>query len=584
MLTSIRIQNFKQIVDWTVPLDDVTVFIGPNNSGKTTVLQALALWHFGMETWMSKNNPDHFDETKGVRYEVPISRQSVVHIPTVDIAQLWNELKTEKTITLEVTAITEKSRSVTSLSFYFDNEETLYCKRNQDFIKDYESLKKHFNTDTYYRSLSRVKLLYSMSGLTREEPLYTPDFIENLMGQGRTSELLRNLIFQLYTESKKNQSYEAILKKVSLNEVGGHWEKYTKTIKQLFSIDIKDPYTIKGVLNLDYSNQRGVKLDISSLDQGAMQALLVISFIYLFPRSTLLLDEPDAHLEIIRQRQMFQTIKQVAKEQNCQLIIATHSEVILEEAIQTDKVVAFYTQPVEINQSVNILKSLKQYPLNEYYLAKQKQWILYLEGSTDLLCLKAFAHKLEHPVLPYLDTAFVDYIDNKVSFAQNHFSTFFEAEPTIEGVCLVDCVPGLISSDKALKVVCWQYYEIENYFITLDTLVAYARSQAQIDPELAASAMQQAITFVDETLKSLEKPGLWDIKTKISDEVKPVFSKFLKNLTQQSADYIITSPIKNKGDFHRLIAFMPADQIDPEVTQKLDLIYDVAKRAETRQP
>ena len=44
MLTSITVRNFKQFEAVTVELDDVVVFVGPNDSGKTTALQ---LWPCG---------------------------------------------------------------------------------------------------------------------------------------------------------------------------------------------------------------------------------------------------------------------------------------------------------------------------------------------------------------------------------------------------------------------------------------------------------------------------------------------------------------------------------------------------------
>ncbi len=54
MLTSIRIRNFKRFDDVDIELGKAVVFIGPNNSGKTTVLQALALWDIGIRRWNEK--------------------------------------------------------------------------------------------------------------------------------------------------------------------------------------------------------------------------------------------------------------------------------------------------------------------------------------------------------------------------------------------------------------------------------------------------------------------------------------------------------------------------------------------------
>ena len=41
MIESIRFRNFKVLRDATLPLSRCTVLVGPNGSGKTTVLQAL---------------------------------------------------------------------------------------------------------------------------------------------------------------------------------------------------------------------------------------------------------------------------------------------------------------------------------------------------------------------------------------------------------------------------------------------------------------------------------------------------------------------------------------------------------------
>jgi ABC-type uncharacterized transport system ATPase subunit len=44
-LTSVGIRRFKRIEDLTVDLGDVTLLIGANNSGKSSILQAI---HFGI--------------------------------------------------------------------------------------------------------------------------------------------------------------------------------------------------------------------------------------------------------------------------------------------------------------------------------------------------------------------------------------------------------------------------------------------------------------------------------------------------------------------------------------------------------
>ena len=51
MLTRLRIKNFKRFPNADIELGQAVVFIGQNNSGKTTALQAMALWDVGLRKW-----------------------------------------------------------------------------------------------------------------------------------------------------------------------------------------------------------------------------------------------------------------------------------------------------------------------------------------------------------------------------------------------------------------------------------------------------------------------------------------------------------------------------------------------------
>src|SRR5438477_10349744 len=54
VLTKLEICNFKKFGKVEIELGSPVVFIGPNNSGKTTALQALALWNLGLKRWQEK--------------------------------------------------------------------------------------------------------------------------------------------------------------------------------------------------------------------------------------------------------------------------------------------------------------------------------------------------------------------------------------------------------------------------------------------------------------------------------------------------------------------------------------------------
>ena len=54
MLTKLTMRNFKRFGEVEIELGNPVVFIGPNNSGKTSALQGLALWDVGLKRWNEK--------------------------------------------------------------------------------------------------------------------------------------------------------------------------------------------------------------------------------------------------------------------------------------------------------------------------------------------------------------------------------------------------------------------------------------------------------------------------------------------------------------------------------------------------
>ena len=51
MITKFTIKNFKSIEDLELDLQNRVALVGPNNSGKTTFLQAITIWDIGLRKW-----------------------------------------------------------------------------------------------------------------------------------------------------------------------------------------------------------------------------------------------------------------------------------------------------------------------------------------------------------------------------------------------------------------------------------------------------------------------------------------------------------------------------------------------------
>ena len=287
----------------------------------------------------------------------------------------------------------------------------------------------------------------------------------------------------------------------------------------------------------------------------------------------LLLDEPDAHLEILRQREIYETLTRVADEMDSQVIAASHSEVLLNEAGSRGLVVAFVGQPHQLNdRGSQVLKALAEIGWEQYYQAEETGWVLYLESASDLAILRTFAEKLNHPVAARLARPFVHYVANLPQKARDHFYGLREAKPDLTGLALFDRIDKELHSGAALNEMMWARNEIENYFCTRDVLLSYARhDQPETDlfslaeSDKRVQAMEEAIREVSEALEKLGKPEPWSNDIKASDDfLEPVFRSFFKKLNLPLG--------LRKTDYHLLAKFLDKGDIDPEVTEKLDAI------------
>ncbi|HVB59373.1 MAG TPA: AAA family ATPase [Candidatus Acidoferrales bacterium] len=577
MLTRIRIRNFKRFDDVDVELGKAVVLIGPNNSGKTTALQALALWDIGVRRWNEKRKGKSSPEK---RPGVTVNRRDLVSIPVPVANLLWHDLHvrdvlqskengkpTQKTenvrVDIIVDGVTHDKAWSCGLEFDYANEESFYCRP----LRIGSGPGRMFVPDEV--GSARVAFLPPMSGLADREFVKEPGEIGLLIGQGQTAQVLRNLCHQIYK-----------------NKDSGHWDDLVKHIRTLFGVELLAPQYIveRSEITMAYKDERGNKLDLSSSGRGLQQTLLLLAHLYANPGSVLLLDEPDAHLEILRQRQTYNLLIRIAEQQGSQIIAASHSEVVLNEAADRDVVIAFVGKPHRIdNRNAQVLKSLRDIGFDQYYQAEETGWVLYVENSTDLAILQAFAKSPGHDAQQYLERPFVKYVEtNLPQKARDHFFGLQEAKNNLVGIAIFDRLDGDLQSARGLTETMWRRKEIENYFCMESVLLAYARHDlpdddlfGRAESQQRERAMREAIAEVTVALQTLNKPDPWSPEVKATDEfLDPLFKKYFQKLGL---------PLQlRKSDYHILAGLVPKESLDAEVTEKLDAIVAVAKKAKPR--
>lgn len=574
LLTKLIVRNFKRFNDVSIELGNPVVFIGPNNSGKSIALQALALWDIGLRRW---NEARGARETSGKRPGVAINRRDLISVPVPDANLLWRDLhvrdvvrhegkQTTKNVRVDIVVEGVTQDTAWSCGFEFDyaNQESFYC-RPLRLSEDRDPSRMQVPPEALG---TMVAFLPPMSGLQDREFKKQGGEISFLIGQGRTAEVLRNLCLGVIEANG-----------------GKLWTEIIGQIERLFGVKLEAPEFIseRGEITMTYRDRADIRLDLSSAGRGLHQTLLLLAYLAAHPSSVLLLDEPDAHLEILRQRQIYKLLTDTAREQNSQIIAASHSEVVLNEAAARDVVVSFVGSPHRINdRGSQLRKALVDIGFEDFYQAEENGWVLYVEGSTDLAILQAFAQALNHPVAERLELCFAHYIENQPERARAHFHGLREAKSDLIGIVLCDRLDRQLNPTPQLQEYVWRRREIENYLCQPDTLLSYAESGIEEEspgPLFDKTTGEKRRIAMEECIRDLVPPvalrnpaDSWWMDTKAStDFLDRLFDAFFKRLGLPN--------LLLKTNYHVLAKYVRPEQIDPEIIEKLDAILQVAERA-----
>ncbi len=209
MLTSIRIKNFKRLDDVEIELGRTVVFVGPNNSGKTTALQALALWEIGLRKWLEKRSAKGIPEK---RPGITINRRDLIVVPVPDANLLWKDLHIRsvqkgidhkpdtKNIRIDVLVpgVTDGKEWQCGFEFDYANQESFYCRP----MRTSGGRMAERMPVPPQATPVRIAFLPPMSGLAATEDRLDKGAVDVRLGEGRTAEVLRNLCYQIASENR----------------------------------------------------------------------------------------------------------------------------------------------------------------------------------------------------------------------------------------------------------------------------------------------------------------------------------------------------------------------------------------------
>ena len=556
MISRLTLRNFKRFREQAFELADSVVLAGPNNAGKSTLLQAIATWKLGLDRWVAQREGGRAVKRSGVA----ITRADFTAAPLREMNLLWENRKvtgpagmadTRRLIEIVVEGEAGGETWICGIEFQYANRELVYARPRGAKDLDRETIRSFPPPEAQELGIVHVPPL---SGIERDEPRRDRGMQDLLVGQGRPGEILRNLLFEIAEQD------------------GTGWRALASHVYELFRIELIRPAysSAQPYIVCEYREAgHGRPLDLANAGSGTLQVLLMLAFLYARPATVVLLDEPDAHQHLILQRQVYDLIRGVARERGGQVVLATHSEVVL-DATAPERVLGFFGKAPRVlagrDERDQLREALKRITTTDLLLGRDVGAILYVEGETDEKILREWARTLDHPARVFFDRAFVHWLGGRsLREARAHFFALRAAFPALRAACLLDGdnrdEPDEQTTRAGLVVLRWRRYEIENYLLQPDAIVRFALRDFELlrpslEPQVDEEFWRQVPRETD-----LLGDHVSLVRVKASDE-------FLVPMLERLGR---STP---KKDLYLLASAMTDAEIHPEVIEKLDRIAE----------
>lgn len=548
MITKIVIENFKKFTHAEIELGTAPVlFVGQNNGGKTTALQAMSLWSFLIIRWQAEKAGSVATQRTGL----PIARNTVTAAPVNNIRMLWHQGdvqdKKSKKINIRIIAYGKNDRGIWEygMEATFANNELLYAK----------PLDVHKPVPDEARGIFHLP---PISGVQTAELKRDEAAQRQAIGEGRPGEVLRNLLFEVYRDKKK-------------------WIELKEGARTLFQVELQDiSYnpTVDPIISVNYApvarrdTKPKIYFEIASAGSGFLQYLLLAAFMHSHGQgAVLLLDEPDSHMHTFLQRNTYDWLQEAAARTQSQLIISTHSEILVNSTGDTGQIVTFFGEsPKKVDYDKRLLNdALEEVSPLAVINAEWSRRIFFAEGDTDLRILRVFAEVLQHPVLERLNDPsffFRPYKTNDITGAMSYFSALKKVvSPALRGFCLRDFHKSEArtqSLPSGFQTEYWLRPEIENYLINPHILLRFI--ERRLGPLFASKVIDQAKTYLERKLPKavLDNPLEEDVGRKGSDFLQEFFEA-------------IEFPIY-KGSYWEIASVMRQAEVHADIRAMLDRI------------
>lgn len=412
MLHSVTLTRFKRFNQATFELlpSGISFLAGGNNSGKSTLLQAIAVWEFCRS--ILENERGHGSLLAGYAGQgLGLSNDEFSPISVASLKHLWTNLTTQNvgqdgySLAIECkwrdAANSEKSLKL-----------ALALANDRLFVKQISS--NLVESDV----LPTVAYLPPFAGIDSRENKMSAADRRRMVGRGLAGGIIRNLILDMQTanERKRAELKEGRTKiknsDLAILRKEDPWEILQVTMAGIFGLQlIVEPFNelfhtsikvqcVKGKLEgTKFVRTPNYKpRDLMAEGSGFLQWTSVYVLALSPAIRVLLLDEPDAHLHPSLQSQLVEALEDIVKNSGKQVLMATHSTEILRWA-DPSSVMEFKGHGAkylkDANQKISLFLGLGSSYSPKLDPLRNCKRLLIVENNSDARMLETLARRAE---------------------------------------------------------------------------------------------------------------------------------------------------------------------------------------------
>lgn len=319
-LESITVSRFKAVTVATIPLDSVTILVGPNGCGKSSVLQAIH-WAARAASYILPKNTKEMISFERLDY-VPSSEP----LTTLHKGELKSDTGTDSVEVVFSHRPTGEESSQATLR--------IRAARNRGGITAYMDgggavtpYKQRFQFITTY--------IPGLAGLSEKESILAQPTLRRQAASGDAGGVLRNILLNLRSRRQGEVGDSKGLERLAkLNELV---KQVHPGVQVDVAFDEREDYHISATIRTndlaDYSRP------LETAATGVLQVVQIFAYLILFEPKVMLIDEPDAHLHPNKQERLIEALERAAPQYNTQVILTTHSPHIVRAASPAAKLV-----------------------------------------------------------------------------------------------------------------------------------------------------------------------------------------------------------------------------------------------------